>query len=68
MKLTYREKELINGMIEVQMNHAARCTHIRSKVAIIQKQRIGRCLGNSCCQDDLERVELLKKILIESEK
>jgi len=56
MKLTEREKELLEGMIEVQAHHAARCDTIANrKMAEIQKR------------NDLERVKLLEKILAESD-
>ena len=51
MKLTEREIELIDGMIEVQKNHAARCDTIQNRT-MAEKQKGW----------DLERVALLEKI------
>lgn len=58
MTLTEREIELINGMIEVQIHHAAQCQNIINRpnngnITMATKQ-----LGW-----DTERVELLRKIL-----
>lgn len=57
MNLTEREIELIDGMIEVQLHHAAQCQNIinhpnNGNVVMATKQ-----LGS-----DLERVELLHKM------
>ena len=49
--LTPRELELIDGMIEVQLNHAERCDAIANR-RIAAKQK----------EWDMERVELLRKI------
>ena len=49
--LTDRELELIDGMIEVQLNHAERCDAIANR-RIAAKQK----------EWDMERVELLRKI------
>ena len=49
--LTEREIELIDGMIEVQLNHAARCDAIANRV-MAEKQKGW----------DMERVELLRKL------
>ena len=60
MKLNEREIELINGMIEVQKNHAERCLSMmkdpHGNVTMATKQ-----LGW-----DTERIELLNRILKES--
>jgi len=53
MKLTERERELIEGMIEVNVHHAARALQIKNPMG--QKQAAW----------DMERVILLKKILKE---
>jgi len=50
MKLTEREIELIDGMIEVQLHHAQRCESMKTSMAEKQKGW------------DLERVSLLEKI------
>ena len=51
LALSDREKELIQGMIEVQLDHAERCDRIQNRdMAAKQKNW------------DLERVELLRKI------
>lgn len=56
MKLTEREIELLDGMIEVQLNHAERCQDIIDRpggnVKMATKQKGW----------DMERVELLQKI------
>lgn len=56
MKLTEREIELLDGMIEVQLNHAERCQDIIDRpggnVNMATKQKGW----------DMERVELLRKI------
>ena len=49
--LTPREIELIDGMIEVQLNHAERCDSIPNR-AMAEKQKGW----------DMERVELLRKL------
>jgi hypothetical protein len=49
--LTAREIELIDGMIEVQLDHAARCDNIANRV-MAEKQKGW----------DMERVELLRKL------
>jgi hypothetical protein len=55
MKLTQQEIELIDGMIEVQRNHAQRCDMIQNRrMAEKQKAR------------DLERVALLERIRAEA--
>ncbi|MFW6173002.1 MAG: hypothetical protein ACOC5T_04595 [Elusimicrobiota bacterium] len=51
MELTEREIELIDGMIEVQNNHAQRCDTIQNR-KMAEKQKAW----------DLERVALLEKI------
>lgn len=51
MKLTKREIEIIDGLIEVQRHHAERCERIPN-------QEIGRRQRAR----DLERVKLLEKI------
>ena len=51
MKLTQREIELIDGMIEVQKNHAARCATIQNRI-----------MGKKQKEWDMERVALLEKI------
>jgi len=51
MKLTTREIELIDGMIEVQLNHAAQCDRIANTVMATKQKGW-----------DMERVELLRKI------
>ena len=50
MKLTEREIELIDGMIEVQLHHAQRCDSMQNAMAKKQKGW------------NLERVSLLEKI------
>lgn len=50
--LSAREVELINGMIEVQLNHAGRCDRIANR-EMAEKQKGW----------DMERVELLRKVL-----
>lgn len=59
MKLTAREVELIDGMIEVQQRHADQCLRM-----------MGDPHGNATMavrqlEWDTERIELLKKIKIE---
>ena len=49
--LTDREVELIDGMIEVQMNHAEQCARIANRT-MAEKQKGW----------DMERVELLRKL------
>jgi len=56
MKLSEREIELLDGMIEVQLYHADRCDSIQNRV-MADKQKGW----------DLERVELLRKIKTISE-
>lgn len=51
MELNEREIELIDGMIEVQKNHASRCDTIANRT-IAEKQKVW----------DMERVALLEKI------
>lgn len=51
MKLTEREIELIDGMIEVQKRHAVRCDTLPNR-QMAEKQK----------NWDLERVALLEKI------
>jgi hypothetical protein len=55
MKLTEREIELIDGMIEVQLYHASKCDGIQNPMAAKQKAW------------DMERVELLRKIKAHSD-
>jgi len=50
-RLTAREIELIDGMIEVQLDHAQRCDSIANR-AMADKQKGW----------DMERVELLRKL------
>ncbi len=50
MVLTERELELLDGLIEVQLDHAQRCETMGSPMALKQKQW------------DMERVDLLRKI------
>ena len=52
LALSDREKELIQGMIEVQLDHAERCDRIQNR-DMAEKQKAW----------DLERVALLRKIL-----
>jgi hypothetical protein len=52
MKLTDREIELLDGMIRSELNHAERCDALRNR-AMAEKQK----------GFDMERVELLKKIV-----
>lgn len=47
-----REIELINGMIEVQLDHAQRCDNIANRT-MAEKQKAW----------DMERVALLRKVL-----
>ena len=47
-----REVELVNGMIEVQLDHAQRCDGLPNR-QMAEKQK-------AC---DMERVELLRKVL-----
>lgn len=49
--LTAREIELIDGMIEVQLHHAAQCDHILNRPMAVKQKGW-----------DMERVELLRKI------
>ena len=49
--LTAREIELLDGMIEVQLDHAARCDNMANRV-MAEKQKGW----------DMERVELLRKL------
>ena len=49
-RLSLRELELIDGMIDVQLDHARRCDAMQNPMAIKQKGW------------DMERVELLRKI------
>jgi hypothetical protein len=51
MKLSKREIELLDGMIEVQEHHAARCDKIKNQT-MAQRQK----------KWDMERVTLLRKI------
>lgn len=51
MILTQREIELLDGMIEVQRNHASRCDNLNNRI-IAEKQKAW----------DLGRVALLEKI------
>lgn len=51
VELTAREIELLDGMIEVQLNHAARCDNIANLVMAERQKRW-----------DMERVELLRKL------
>ncbi len=51
MKLTEREIELIDGMIEVQKHHARRCDRIPNR-KMAEKQKVW----------DMERITLLEKI------
>lgn len=51
--LSNREVELINGMIEVQLDHAERCDRIANRQMAEQQK--------GC---DMERVELLRKVLM----
>ena len=52
MKFTERERELLLGMIDVQMHHATRA------------QLMNKPMGEKQYTWDMERVDLLKKILI----
>jgi hypothetical protein len=54
IKLTDREIELIDGMIEVQKNHADRCDALQNRI-MADKQKAW----------DMERVALLKRIKME---
>lgn len=54
--LTARELELIDGMIEVQLHHAAQCDSIQNRT-MAEKQKGW----------DMERVELLRKLRAASE-
>ena len=51
-KLSEREAELINGMIEHQIEHARRCDNIANR-AMAEKQKA----------KDMERAEVLRKVL-----
>ena len=51
VELTEREIELLNGMIKVQLDHAAQCDNIANRV-MAEKQKGW----------DMERVELLRKL------
>ena len=51
MRLDEREIELLEGMIEVQLNHAGRCELMENIMA--KRQRV----------KDIERAELLARIL-----
>ena len=57
MILSERELELVNGMIEVQLHHAAQCQEMIDRpggnVTMATKQKGW----------DMERVELLRKLL-----
>ena len=55
MKFTSREIELVDGMIEVQRNHAQRCDMIQNRT-MAEKQKAW----------DLERVALLERIKTEA--
>lgn len=57
MTLNEREVELIQGMIQVQQNHAQRCDSISNRT-MAEKQRGW----------DMERVALLQRILKESDR
>jgi len=57
MKLSDREIELIEGMIEVQMHHAARCMVMSNKV-MADKQKGW----------DMERINLLQRVINENTK
>lgn len=57
MVLTEREIELIDGMIEVQLDHAERCDRIANRT-MADKQKGW----------DMERVELLRKLKAEHSK
>lgn len=50
--LSAREVELVNGMIEVQLNHAERCDRIANRHMAEQQKGW-----------DMERVDLLRKVL-----
>lgn len=54
MNLTKREVELIEGMIEVQANHAIRAARMNSP------------MGYKQYGWDMERIEILKRILSEA--
>jgi len=57
MSLTNRDIELLEGMIEVQLDHARRCDTLRNiHMAEQQKAR------------DIERVNLLRKIIKANEE
>ena len=56
MVLSDREIELINGMIEVQLNHAEQCQ------SILDKPDGNSTMASKQLGWDMERVELLQKI------
>lgn len=51
-KLSEKEKEHINGMIEVQLYHAQRCDNIQNRTMADKQKAL-----------DMERVDLLRKVL-----
>lgn len=57
MKLSTRERELIEGMIKVQKYHAERSLTLNNKR-----------MGEKQHKRDMERVELLERILNETEE
>jgi hypothetical protein len=56
MMLSDREIELINGMIEVQLNHAKQCQ------SIIDRPGDNITMASKQLGWDMERIELLQKI------
>lgn len=56
MKLSQRDIMLLNGIIEVQLNHAERCDMLTNRV-MADKQKGW----------DMERVDLLRRIILERE-
>jgi len=56
MMLSDREIELINGMIEVQLNHAKQCQ------SIIDRPGGNITMASKQLGWDMERIELLQKI------
>jgi len=68
MKLTAREIELIEGMIESQRNHAERCSRIlkssfSSKSPVWELSDLGnRTMAEKQKPLDMERIALLEKI------
>jgi hypothetical protein len=60
MKLTEEERELLQGMIEVQKHYASRCRIMTLRNGGVHK------MAEKQEQQDLKRVELLERVLNEN--